>query len=572
MTRSAKVPAAVFGVLLAATLAALWMTRDAAAPRPAALAPGAVDTRLLDQAHQLAAVAESPAEQQLAREAARLADHALDQAFATAVREAAAAKPPATGPLQQIRVRVAQAKASVAADQQRIAALPQEHETQIELAKAQLALDEDQLEDAQADLAREGGDEHARLQAALASHEAAQHELAAVKPAAAGATATLSDQIRTWFMLNGRIDQIAAAQQQAASRAAALTREHASLEALLAMKPVPAPPSDDEADDSDEDPAAMLERLRSLSDQRKTLTELDRRIQDCRQLAQTYREWGVSLQSRARGVGRLLLHSLALAFGVLLLAVFAETVIRRLLRDRDKRRLHQQRFLVSLAVRLIAAIVILLIVFGAPSQTPTIIGLATAGLTVVLKDFVVAFIGWFVLMGRNGVRIGDWVEIQGVGGEVIEVGLFKTVLLEMGNWSATGHPTGRRVSFMNGYAIEGRWFNFSTKGQWLWDELQVAIPAGLDPYPMAQRIREVVERETEQNAQIAEQDWERITQQYGTRAFSAKPAVDLRPSGGGLEVHVRYITRGPERYEVKSRLFREIVELMAGSDTAKPLT
>src|SRR6185312_1666033 len=111
MTRSAKVPAAVFGVLLAATLAALWMTRDAAAPRPAALAPGAVDTRLLDQAHQLAALAESPAEQQLAREAARLADHALDQAFATAVREAAAAKPPATGPLQQIRVRVAQAKA-----------------------------------------------------------------------------------------------------------------------------------------------------------------------------------------------------------------------------------------------------------------------------------------------------------------------------------------------------------------------------------------------------------------------------------------------------------------------------
>ena len=147
--------------------------------------------------------------------------------------------------------------------------------------------------------------------------------------------------------------------------------------------------------------------------------------------------------------------------------------------------MHQQRFLGVLAVRLAAGLVILLIAFGPPSQTPTIIGLATAGLTVALKDFLLAFLGWFLLMGRNGVRVGDWVEIKGVGGEVIEVGLFKTVLLEMGNWTNTGHPTGRRVSFMNGYAIEGHYFNFSTAGQWLWDELQVTVPASGDPYATA---------------------------------------------------------------------------------------
>jgi small-conductance mechanosensitive channel len=166
-------------------------------------------------------------------------------------------------------------------------------------------------------------------------------------------------------------------------------------------------------------------------------------------------------------------------------------------------------------------------------------------------------------MGRNGVRVGDWVEINGVGGEVIEVGVFKTVLLEMGNWTNAGHPTGRRVSFMNGYAIEGHYFNFSTSGQWLWDELQVTVPSAGDPYETAGQIRRMVERETEAEAQVAEQDWERITKQYGTRAFSARPAVDLRPGVTGLEVHVRYITRGPQRYEVKSRLFQEIVGLLA---------
>ena len=153
-------------------------------------------------------------------------------------------------------------------------------------------------------------------------------------------------------------------------------------------------------------------------------------------------------------------------------------------------------------------------------------------------------------------------EIRGVGGEVIEIGLMKTALLEMGNWTSTGHPTGRRVSFMNSFALEGHYFNFSTVGQWLWDELQVTLPATSDPYRLAQQIREIVERATETDAKEAQKDWERVTRQYGMRPFSAKPAVDLRPSVNGLEVNVRYITRAPQRYMVKSRLFEAIVELL----------
>jgi small-conductance mechanosensitive channel len=83
---------------------------------------------------------------------------------------------------------------------------------------------------------------------------------------------------------------------------------------------------------------------------------------------------------------------------------------------------------------------ILVIFFGTPQQTPTVIGLATAGLTVVLKDFIVAFFGWFSLVGRNGVRVGDWVEINGAGGEVVEVGLLRTTLLETGTGQRADGP------------------------------------------------------------------------------------------------------------------------------------
>jgi len=386
----------------------------------------------------------------------------------------------------------------------------------------------------------------------------------------AGLTTTMSAQIGSWFSLGDRYDQLDAAREQAGNNAAKLGREHDALERLITNKPVAdaaAATSDasgtDEDDTEEEDQAAMLARLRHLSDQRKSLAELDKRIQDSQQLADVYKRWNVLVETRQRGVLHLLLGSLAAVLAVLLAVILIDRGLRRaFVRLADHKRLHQMRVIATIGVQFIGALLILLIIFGPPNQMTTIIGLATAGLTVALKDFIVAFFGWFALMGRNGLRVGDWVEINGVGGEVIEIGLLRTVLLEMGNWATTGHPTGRRVAFVNSFAIEGHYFNFSTAGQWLWDELQVTLPASGDPYQTAQQIRQAVERVTETDANAAQQDWERVTKQYGMRPFSAKPAVDLRPGIGGLNLIVRYITRAPQRSEVKSRLFEAIVSLL----------
>jgi small-conductance mechanosensitive channel len=268
----------------------------------------------------------------------------------------------------------------------------------------------------------------------------------------------------------------------------------------------------------------------------------------------------------------LLLGSAAEILVILLAAIMANMAIRRLLHQTDSKRRQQARVIATVAVQLVAAGFILLVLFGPPNQLSTIIGLATAGLTVVLKDFILAFFGWFTLMGKNGIRVGDWVEINGVSGEVIEIGLLKTVLLESGNWTDTGHPTGRQVAFSNSFAMEDHYFNFSTAGQWLWDELEVTLPAAGDPYGLAEEIRKLVERETEADSAQATQDWERVTSRYGARTFSAKPAVNLRPIVNGLEVVVRYITRAPQRHAVKSKLFQLIVNLLrrpAGNETAR---
>jgi small-conductance mechanosensitive channel len=256
------------------------------------------------------------------------------------------------------------------------------------------------------------------------------------------------------------------------------------------------------------------------------------------------------------------LRSLAAILGILLATVLLNQIVVHAFRQTDRRRLHQLRVITRTALQVIAVLAILLILFGPPTQLSTMIGLVTAGLTVVMKDFIVAFFGWFTLMGKNGISVGDWVEIEGVSGEVIEIGVLKTVLLELGNWTEKGHPTGRRVAFSNSFAMEGHYFNFSTSGQWLWDELQLTIPSEEDPYETAQKIREIVERETQADAVEAATDWQRVTQQYGAREFSAGPAVNLRPGASGLELMVRYITRAPQRNAVKSKLFQAIVDLL----------
>jgi small-conductance mechanosensitive channel len=190
--------------------------------------------------------------------------------------------------------------------------------------------------------------------------------------------------------------------------------------------------------------------------------------------------------------------------------------------------------------------------------------LVGAGLTVAMKDFIVAFFGWFVLIGRNGIRVGDWVEIKGVSGEVVDIGLLRTVLMETSSASDTGHPTGRRVVFANSFAIEGHFFNFSTSGQWMWDELQVLVPPGEDLTPLIDGIRKLVDDKTAANGQLAEGEWQNTTTRYRVKTFSTGPGINVVPTGQGVRIHVRYVTRAHESNELRRELNNAVVELLHG--------
>src|SRR6202041_1765226 len=217
----------------------------------------------------------------------------------------------------------------------------------------------------------------------------------------------------------------------------------------------------------------------------------------------------------------LILQSLALIAAICLLVILAGWVLQLALEKvvHDPRQKQTLKTVLNLGTQVAGLIFVVLVIFGVPQQMPTILGLATAGQTVVFQDFILAFCGWFVLMGPNGVRLRDWVEIDGVGGEVVHLGLFRTWLLETGNWTANGHPTGRRVSFLNGFAIRGKYFNFSTSGQWMWDEIKVSIPPGARSYPLIEKIREAAIKATGIRSKMAGTQWKRGTHMVGAPKF-----------------------------------------------------
>ena len=597
MTRAHKLTLAGLLSLVGAAVVGLLLTGGSAwweKPTPdSSLSPAARalagEQQLLDTAQRLAPLAASAKEQELARNAARLADQEVDLAFSQALRDAAEQAGVPNSSARALQAQVAELNAQVTTLQDKVKNLTEEQthakglrlaalQEQVELAQAELALDQDSLADAQQDLARTGGDVYGDIQRLWQQHEAADHAKegapAAANPVAPAPTgSSVIAQWRNWQAVRAGYAQLLQARQEALNAASALDREHAALEKQAEnsrrkneplLHPTAGVQGSSQAAGSQIDKAAHLALLHRLSVREKDLADLNRRILDLRELTGIYDQWS----SVAKGRSRAALHSLILSALYILLTVLAVWLASRLTEHTfsriglERRQLVTLRGVVRFSVEALGIAAVLLVIFGVPGNLSTVLGLAGAGLTVVLKDFIVSFIGWFSLMGRRGIRVGDWVEINGVRGEVIEIDLLRTVLLETGNWTEPGHPTGRQVTFLNSYAVEGYYFNFTTAGQWLWDEITLHIPWGGDPYPVIEQIERLAAAETSSNAQAAEQEWKHATHGYGVKAFSAAPAINVRSKVEGVEVTVRYITRASERYAVRLRLSNAAVKLI----------
>ncbi|HYL68952.1 MAG TPA: hypothetical protein VEX69_07295, partial [Candidatus Limnocylindria bacterium] len=105
-----------------------------------------------------------------------------------------------------------------------------------------------------------------------------------------------------------------------------------------------------------------------------------------------------------------------------------------------------------------------------------------------------------------------------------------------------------------------------------WDELQIVLPAGQDPYPIVDAIQKKVIEVTAESARQAEQEWQGAARSRDMKALTAAPAINVKPIVGGIEIAVRYITRANERYQLRAKLNQAAVDLLGGKSLPVPQT
>jgi small-conductance mechanosensitive channel len=560
----------------------------------------AIDQSSLDAARKLVQMPTSADELPLAQEALRIGDREMDLAFAAAVSDVREHPAVLSAEAKQIQARLQNAENSLDRDKARVdqltaalgkatGAKKDSLDNQLQQAKVQVELDQDEVDNAKQELNDAGGEAQSRIEELVKEHEAASKvaDTTSVNTSTPPDSHGMVRHYLRWSELHDKTKQLRQAKQDAESAAAAFTTKRAALQSSIKTKtqevpekvqsgtsprsgPPPGPPSAPPSDEKSTSPpsetsADVVNATKRRSAAVKALTNADERTEDQRHLSETYRKWMEVVSAQEGAVIHRGLRGAAIIVAILLIGIFFDSWLKSLLGKvkLDPRQAETLHAVISTVLEIIALGLILLVIFGPPGQLGTFLGLAGAGLTVALKDFIVSFFGWFVLMGKNGMGLGDWVEINGVTGEVAELGMFHTVLLETGNWTDSGHPTGRRVTFTNSFAIEGHYFNFSTSGQWLWDELTLVVDSSQSPYPIVDAIQKTVLEATAESAGQAEKEWKNSAHSRSVGTLSAAPAINLKPVSGGVEIAVRYITRASERYAMRSKLYQAAVSLIS---------
>ncbi len=192
----------------------------------------------------------------------------------------------------------------------------------------------------------------------------------------------------------------------------------------------------------------------------------------------------------------------------------------------------------------------------------TFAGLITAGLAVAMQSVLVSLVGYFFLIGRYGIRVGDRVQIGSVTGQVIEMGLVRLHLMELsGQGNMT--PTGRVVGFANSiiFQASGGLFKQIPGVDLAWHEITLSLPANADYAAMKDRLVAAVTAVIQDYRDDIVRQTEAIQQASSQAATDPKPQVQLRFTAAGVDAIVRYPVQLSHAAEIDERVSRELLKV-----------
>jgi small-conductance mechanosensitive channel len=346
--------------------------------------------------------------------------------------------------------------------------------------------------------------------------------------------------------LSGRGDELATRADTA--DAATLTQMHAQLDAL--------------ADQIKQDSALLI----PLGKQGVLLAQYRRNLANWRSIIE--RQYGSALRT-------LLIRLAVLAALLAVVFVAAEFWRRAVLHYvRDTRRRYQLLLLRKISLWTLTFVIIGFAFSSELTSLVTFAGLITAGLAVAMQSVLVSIVGYFFLIGKYGIRIGDRVQFGDVVGEVIELGLVRLHLMELGAHGQLG-PTGRVVAFANSivFQVSSGLFKQIPGVNLAWHEMTLSLPAGID-YAAAKvkLLTAVTAALKDSHEEIARQTLEIQRTTASDSEADLQPRVQLNFTTAGVEARIRYPVHLSESAEIDDRVSQQLIPVVEGLSARPALT
>jgi small-conductance mechanosensitive channel len=262
----------------------------------------------------------------------------------------------------------------------------------------------------------------------------------------------------------------------------------------------------------------------------------------------------------------ILLALLAVVFGGA--EVWRRLVIRY---THDPRRRYQQQLVRKITAWTLAVVIIGFSFVTELSSFATFAGLITAGLAVAMQSVLVSIVGYFFLIGKYGVRVGDRVQIGNVSGEVIDLGLVRMHLMELSPQGPLG-ATGRVVAYANSIVFQptGGLFKQIPGVNFAWHETTWKLPAGCDYVLIKEKLlAAVVNVVKDYHEEIVRQTKQIETTTASSSVGGAQPQVQLHFSAAGVEALVRYPVQMQHEAEIDERVSKEVMKVISAGGGAE---
>ena len=277
----------------------------------------------------------------------------------------------------------------------------------------------------------------------------------------------------------------------------------------------------------------------------------------------TLKNWRDSVRDEERDDLRQLLLRLGL-LALMIAFVFGMGEIWRRASFRyvhDARRRYQ--FLVLRRVVIWTAVVIIVVITFATQlgSVVTFAGLITAGVAVAMQNVITSIVGYFFLIGKYGLRVGDRVTISGVTGEVVEIGLVRIHLMELAG-PGESQPSGRIVAFSNSIVFQptAGIFKQIPGTNFVWHELKLTLASETDYHTAKERITKAVDAALANYRENIETQKRMVETNLSTvSAGELQPKVRLHYTASGIEATVRYPVEIEKATDIDDHLMRELL-------------